>query len=256
MADALSEIQPDVGEQNNAAREGAANSAPSPGSGGALPGTTSSSGRPDLGWRLLAQLALEDTNSLMALVSQAESNTIPRIGWIGIAETLQSESLKQGLLTIVPAKDLLKGSEKLLIQRVDLIQILLRIAQNDASRKALTNALTQLNVQTVAEPARYSRASSGVDSLAEIPLPTASAQATRTQNSDVTWALITQIALRDDNALLALVDYADKNSKLWLDADCRYSAQPIAQGRVTRAGLETGIIHEARRVVESAIGSA
>ena len=237
IANALSETQSDTGAKNDAAPERGANFVPPPAM-AALPPPPAQTNRDNLGWRLMAQLALRDTNCLQALDSQATQGKIPGNGWFGIAETLATESLKQGLLTALPADDLRGGSKELSMQREVLIQLLLSDIPNDSPRQFLLSALEKLRGQTTLQTSAFSPASAAPQGLAPTLLPAGGPGTTPSTNSDPSWAFIAQLALRDDDALIVLLRQADLKtipSAGWIGIASTLPTQSLKEGLLESA---------------------
>ena len=94
----------------------------------------------DLAWRLLAQAALQDATARDGLVEQARAVKIPAEAWPGIAATLVSETLQDGVLVAVTDSARGAWSEAEANRRLDLIEALLALTPDPAARHALQTA--------------------------------------------------------------------------------------------------------------------
>ena len=88
----------------------------------------------DLAWRLLAQLAVHDTNVTTVLVENARQSTFPGEAWPAIATTLVSESLENGVLVKMDPSALAGPAVQEGHQRLDLIESLLAVAPESAGQ--------------------------------------------------------------------------------------------------------------------------
>src|ERR1051325_6774431 len=101
---------------------------------------------PDLAWRLLAQLAVNDTNVAAVLVENASQKHIPDTAWPAIATTLVSEDLQDRIVVKIDPSGLAGMAGEEGHQRLDLIETLLAAAPESA-RESLRQAIVWLSQQ-------------------------------------------------------------------------------------------------------------
>ncbi|PWU19303.1 MAG: hypothetical protein C5B50_06830 [Verrucomicrobia bacterium] len=100
----------------------------------------------DLPWRLMAQLAVQNTNAAIVLIQNATQHQIPDDAWQAIAGTLVGETIQGGLIVSLDPTALATTATQEGHQRLDLIESLLASAP-EAARDPLRNSLTWLSQQ-------------------------------------------------------------------------------------------------------------